>query len=195
MITSKKILTNISRYISLILRHKPETINIVLNEHGWANVDELINGIKKQYNELDMETLDEIVKTDNKQRYSFNEDKTLIRANQGHSINVDVELKEQEPPKVLFHGTGEKYLDSIEKQGLLPMSRLYVHLSSDINVARTVGKRHCKRDEEPVVLFIDTEQMYRDGYKFYLSENKVWLTKHVPEKYIKVLESRWVRNY
>ena len=195
MITSKKILTNISRYISLILRHKPETINIVLNEHGWANVDELINGIKKQYNEFDMETLDEIVKTDNKQRYSFNEDKTLIRANQGHSINVDVELKEIEPPKVLFHGTGEKYLGSIEKQGLLSMSRLYVHLSSDINVARTVGKRHCKGDEEPVVLFIDTEQMYRDGYKFYLSKNKVWLTKHVPEKYIKVLESRWVRNY
>lgn len=194
MITSKKTLTNVSRYISLILRHKPETIGIKLDEHGWANTEELINGIKKTEKEFDMETLEEIVRTDNKQRYSFNNDKTLIRANQGHSINVDVELKEMEPPKVLYHGTGEKYIDSIEEQGLIAKTRLYVHLSSDLNTARTVGKRHCKGEEEPVVLFIDTETMYKDGYKFYLSENKVWLTKVVPVEYIKVLESRFVNN-
>ena len=194
MITSKHTLTDMSKYISLILRHKPEVINITLDEHGWANVDELIKGIGKTQKEFDMETLEEIVRTDNKQRYSFNEDKTLIRANQGHSVDVDVELEEKEPPKVLFHGTGEKYMESIEAQGLVPKTRLYVHLSSDVNTARTVGKRHCKGKEEPVVLFIDAEKMYKDGHKFYFSKNKVWLTKAVPVEYIKILESRFVNN-
>lgn len=184
MITNKKTLTNISRFISLILRHKPESIGIVLDNHGWANVEELIQGIKGQYEEFDMETLEEIVKSDEKQRYSFNEDKTLIRANQGHSVNVDVGLKEQIPPDILYHGTGNKYMDSINKQGLITKTRLYVHLSRDLNTARTVGKRHCKDNEEPVILCVNTKQMYEDGFKFYMSENKVWLTKEVPIKYI-----------
>ena len=115
-----------SKFISLILRHKPETIGITLDEHGWANVDELIEGISKTH-EINREILEEIVRTDNKQRYSFNEDKTLIRANQGHSIPVDVELEEVEPPKYLYHGTGEKFRESIDAEGLKPKSPVSRH--------------------------------------------------------------------
>ena len=136
-------LKEISKFISLILRHKPEAIGISLDEHGWANVSELIEGISKQYN-FNMDMLKEIVNTDEKQRYSFNDEKTLIRANQGHSIPVDVELEKLEPPEYLWHGTGEKYVSSIDKQGLIPRSRLYVHLSSDEETATKVGKRHGK---------------------------------------------------
>jgi len=118
-------------------------IEISLDEHGWANVDELIAGIAKE-KEFNMEILEEIVRTDDKQRYSFNEDKTLIRANQGHSVPVDVELDEVVPPDILWHGTGEKYVKSIDVQGLIPKSRLYVHLSKDKETAIKVGARHGK---------------------------------------------------
>lgn len=168
-----------SKFISLILRHKPETIGISLDEHGWADVDELIAGISRTH-ELNKDILEEIVRTDDKQRYSFNEDKTLIRANQGHSIPVDVELDEVKPPEELWHGTGEKYVLSIDRQGLLPKSRLYVHLSKDEETAVKVGKRHGK----PVLYIVKAGKMYRDGYKFYLSKNGVWLTKGVPVKYL-----------
>lgn len=168
-----------SKFMSLILRHKPESIGISLDEHGWANVDELIAGIAKTH-KFDMDILEEIVRTDNKQRYSFNEDKTLIRANQGHSIPVDVELDEVEPPAELWHGTGEKYVSSIDEQGLIPKSRLYVHLSKDEETAMNVGKRHGK----PVLYRVKAGDMYRDGYKFFLSKNGVWLTKEVPAKYL-----------
>lgn len=171
-----------SRFISLILRHKPETIGIALDEHGWAKVAELIDGISKtQY--IDMAMLEKIVATDNKQRFSFNEDKTLIRANQGHSISVDVELSEKKPPVILYHGTGEKYVSSIDEQGLIPKSRLYVHLSKDEQTAKTVGSRHGK----PVIYEIYAGEMYEDGYLFYLSVNGVWLAKSVPTKYMKKL--------
>lgn len=171
-------LTQTSKFISLILRHKPETIGITLDEHGWANVNELLAGLK-----IDMSTLEEIVATDDKQRYSFNEDKTLIRANQGHSIPVDVELDEVQPPEFLWHGTGKKYMDSICREGLIPKSRLYVHLSSNVPTATAVGKRH----GEPVLLRIDARKMYQDGFKFYLSKNGVWLTKYVPTSYLERL--------
>lgn len=170
----------ISKFISMIIRHKPGEIGITLDEHGWANVDELIAGIAKQHKGFGMSELEEIVRTDSKQRYSFNEDKALIRANQGHSIPVDVELEEKAPPIVLYHGTGEKYVSSIDAQGLKPKGRLYVHLSKDIATAVNVGKRH----GEPVVYTIDTAKMYQDGFKFYESANKVWLTKLVPIKYM-----------
>ena len=138
-------LTDISRYISLILRHKPEVIGIKLDEHGWADVQQLISGIKKSRNKsFNMDMLEEIVQTDNKQRYSFNDDKTLIRANQGHSVKVDVELEEKTPPEFLWHGTGEKYVQSIDAVGLIPKGRLYVHLSKDKDTALNVGKRHGK---------------------------------------------------
>lgn len=172
-------MTKIGRYISLILRHKPDVIGITLDKHGWADVDELIKGVSKKH-KLTMEMLENIVATDDKQRYSFNEDKTKIRANQGHSIDVDVELEEVQPPEYLWHGTGRKYVDSIMKDGLIPKSRLYVHLSDNYNTAINVGVRH----GEPVVLCIWAGDMYRDGYKFYRSKNGVWLVKHVPVEYL-----------
>ncbi len=172
-------LNDISKYIALILRHKPETIGISLDEHGWADVDELIKGISKTY-EFDKGMLEEIVATDNKQRYSFNEDHTLIRANQGHSVPVDVELEEVEPPETLFHGTGEKYTASIDKQGLISKSRLYVHLSADRETAVKVGQRHGK----PVVYVVKSGEMHKDGYVFFRSVNGVWLTKEVPVKFL-----------
>ena len=113
-------LNNISKYMSLILRHKPDVIGIELDEHGWANVNDLISGIEKDNHGFNFELLEEIVRSDSKQRYSFNDDKSFIRANQGHSINVDVELKEKEPPEYLYHGTGEKYVKSINQDGLIP---------------------------------------------------------------------------
>lgn len=127
-----------------------------------------------------MEMLEEIVSTDNKQRYSFNDDKTLIRANQGHSIPVDVELKKAVPPEVLYHGTGEKYVTSINKEGLIPKSRLYVHLSKDEETALNVGKRHGR----PVIYKVDAKRMTEEGYEFFLSVNGVWLTKAVPKEYL-----------
>ena len=169
----------ISKFIALILRHKPESIGISLDEHGWANVDELIAGINKT-TPVNIETLEEIVITDNKQRYSFNEDKTLIRANQGHSIPVDVELEERIPPEILFHGTGEKYVSSIDKEGLIPKSRLYVHLSVDVDTATKVGQRHGK----PVIYKVNALKMHEEGFKFYISKNGVWLTKSVPIQYL-----------
>ena len=168
-----------SKYISLILRHKPETIDISLDEHGWANVQELIDGVSKTH-PLTMELLEEIVATDDKQRFSFNEDKSLIRANQGHSIPVDVELKRVVPPEYLYHGTGEKYVDSIDETGLIPKSRLYVHLSADQDTAVKVGKRHGKA----VIYKVLAGRMSEDGYEFYKSVNNVWLTKEVPVKYL-----------
>jgi putative RNA 2'-phosphotransferase len=172
-------LKDLSKFMSLILRHKPEVIGISVDEHGWAEVDEFIAGIAKT-KEFNMEILEEIVRTDEKQRYSFNEDKTLIRANQGHSIPVDVELEAQVPPEILWHGTAEKYVESIEKQGLIRKSRLYVHLSTDRETAIKVGARHGK----PVVYKILAKQMHEDGYPFYLSVNGVWLTKEVPVQYL-----------
>ena len=168
-----------SKYISLILRHKPDVIGITLDEHGWANVDELIAGVSKTH-PLNMSMLEQIVAEDEKQRYSFNEDKTLIRANQGHSIPVDVELEEKEPPEILFHGTGEKYVDSISREGLIPKSRLYVHLSANEDTALKVGQRHGK----PVIFKVKSGEMHRDGFKFYCSVNGVWLTKSVPVEYL-----------
>ena len=170
---------NISKYISLILRHKPEEIGITLDEHGWANVPELIEGISKSH-EFNMDMLEDIVATDNKQRYSFNEDHTLVRANQGHSIPVDVELEEVIPPEILYHGTGEKYVASIDQQGLIPKSRLYVHLSGDKETAVKVGQRHGK----PVIYIVKSGEMCKDGISFYRSVNGVWLTKAVPAKYL-----------
>lgn len=173
-------LNKTSKFLSLILRHKPETIGISLDEHGWAKVSELMEGISKQQY-IDMAMLEKIVATDNKNRYSFNEDKTLIRANQGHSIPVDVELPVKKPPVILYHGTGEKYVSSIDEQGLISKSRLYVHLSGDEKTAKIVGSRHGK----PVIYEIYAGEMFQDGYVFYQSVNGVWLTKEVPVKYMR----------
>lgn len=182
--TEERRLERLSKFISMILRHKPQVIGITLDEHGWADVDELIKGINETGEEVKFskDTLEIIVKTDKKQRYSFSQDKTLIRANQGHSIPVDVELEKKEPPKVLYHGTGVKSVKAIQEQGLLPMERLYVHLSIDVKTATNVGKRH----GTPVIFQVNAEQMQKDGYDFFQSVNGVWLTKEVPAKYLEL---------
>jgi putative RNA 2'-phosphotransferase len=167
------------RFLALILRHKPEAVGIELDEHGWANVEDLVEGIAKT-RDFSVEMLEEIVSTDSKGRYSFNKDHTLIRANQGHSIAVDVELEQSVPPAVLYHGTGEKYAASIDETGLMPKSRLYVHLSADKETATSVGARH----GVPVVYIVDSAAMHADGFDFYLSKNGVWLTEAVPAKYL-----------
>jgi putative RNA 2'-phosphotransferase len=175
-----KDLTSTGKFLSLILRHKPETVGISLDEHGWANVEELIAGVRKSRPAFDLAMLEEIVATNNKQRYSFNEDHSLIRANQGHSIPVDVELEQAVPPAVLYHGTGEKFVESILRTGLVPKSRLYVHLSKDVETARAVGKRHGKS----VVFQVDALKMTEDGLPFFLSKNGIWLTAQVNASYL-----------
>lgn len=176
-----KEMQSLSKFISLILRHKPEAAGITLDEHSWADVQDLMEGIRKTGRSIDLDILEEIVRTDEKGRYSFSANKALIRANQGHSIPVDVELKEKQPPQYLYHGTAERFLDSIMAEGLKPMSRLYVHLSKDEETAIKVGKRHGK----PVVLKVRAEEMWKDGHRFYLSANGVWLVRMVPVGYIK----------
>lgn len=171
---------SLGRFISLVLRHKPEAVGIQLDEHGWAEVDALIQGMNRVGRKIDNETLERIVRENNKKRYSYNEDHTKIRANQGHSIQVDVQLKEAIPPEKLYHGTATHFLEHIEKEGIQKRSRQYVHLSSNKEIAVDVGKRHGK----PVVLVIDAKRMHQDGIKFYCSENKVWLCNEVQWKYI-----------
>ncbi|WP_375579374.1 RNA 2'-phosphotransferase [Marivirga tractuosa] len=178
MITDK---IKISKFLSLVLRHKPETIDLELDENGWVNTDFLIQGMHKANYSIDIEILKEIVKSSDKQRFKFNDDFSKIRANQGHSINVDLKWEKKLPPKILFHGTATRNIDSIKKHGLLKQNRHHVHLSSDTETAKKVGMRYGK----PIVLKIDAGKMNTDGIEFYLSENGVWLTENVDVKYIK----------
>jgi len=177
--------TQMSVFLSLVLRHHPEVAGLELDEHGWANVSRLIDGVNRAGKALDRETLEEIVRTDAKGRYRFNEDHTKIRANQGHSVKVDVDLKETTPPDVLYHGTAARFLNHILEngEGLKPMGRLYVHLSKDCETAWKVGARH----GSPAVLNVNAGQMQADGYSFFLSENGVWLTGCVPKNYLTLL--------
>lgn len=173
-------LTTVSKLLALILRHKPEELGLTLDEQGWCNVDKLVKAFNTKFDGFTFETLEEIVKTDNKGRYSFNDDKTFIRAVQGHStklVNIDfeeVEWSSLEHP--LYHGTAKKYLQSIINEGILPKSRNYVHLSSDIETAKKVGSRHGR----PAVLRIDSEMMHDKGIKLFRSENGVYLVDKVP---------------
>lgn len=172
----------ISTFISLVLRHNPKAAGIRLDDNGWAGVEDLLLGVSKNYALLTMETLEVIVAMDTKQRYTFNEDKTKIRANQGHSIKVDVELVETAPPAILYHGTAEKSLDSIMKTGLSGRTRQYVHLSDNKGTALAVGTRH----GAPVILEVDAKKMAKDGHPFFLSKNGVWLCRFVPVEYLKI---------
>ena len=147
-----------------------------MDKYGYVDTKSLIKALN-----ITTEKLIEIVNKDNKQRYSFNSDKSKIRANQGHSIKVDLELTEKQPPDILYHGTVEKFIDSILEKGLIPKERNHVHLSKDIETAHIVGQRR----GDPIILEINSKKMYEDGFKFYESENKVWLTEKVPVKYIK----------
>lgn len=178
----KQDLTKLSRFISLILRHEPSAIGIELEYNGaWADTNALIDGINRtgRYR-IDMKTLEEIVSTDNKQRYSFNDDKTKIRANQGHSVDVNMGFSEKIPPEILYHGTAEHFVESILSEGLKKMSRQYVHLSKDEETASKVGIRHGKLR----IFRVLSGEMYRQGYKFYCSDNGVWLTDNVPPNFL-----------
>lgn len=169
----------IGKFISLILRHNPHKIGLELDESGWASVDDLLDGLKNKGRSISFDQLENIVETNDKQRYSFNTDKTRIRANQGHSLKLDLQLEPVEPPEVLYHGTASRFMQAINKQGLIKGSRHHVHLSQDKETAHTVGARH----GFPVIIAIASGQMHRDGYVFYCSANEVWLTESVPVKY------------
>jgi len=174
-----KELHRIGRKLSYLLRHDKD---IPMDSNGWVEVSVILKEVG-----INMTVLDDIVETNNKKRYSYNIDKTKIRANQGHSVNVDVELEKKIPPVILFHGTSPDFLKSILKIGLNKMNRQHVHLSSDYETALNVGQRHTKR-KDPIILVVDCKSMVKDGYKFYLSENGVWLTDHVPNKYLSLWE-------
>lgn len=174
-------LHNLSKFIAYVLRHNPSAGGVEPDSHGWVNVDELICGINKTGRQIDFDVLKSIVDNDGKRRFSFNGDNTAIRANQGHSIAVDVQMPERVPPDILYHGTAEKYIQSIREFGLLKKSRNFVHLSEDAETAVKVGERHGKA----VVLVIDAKSMAESGFKFYLSENGVWQTDSVPYGFIK----------
>lgn len=174
---------DLCKAMSFILRHHPEAFNIHIDSHGWADINELISQMNKKGRKIDLETLDRIVRENDKKRFSYNKDKTKIRANQGHSIPVDLELIPVAPPDVLYHGTAEIFLDSIRKNGIMKMSRNHVHLSADTDTAFDVGGRHGK----PAVLVIDAKKMYENGLCFYLSENKRWLCEYVPFEYVSAI--------
>ncbi|AYN00830.1 RNA 2'-phosphotransferase [Chryseobacterium sp. 3008163] len=171
----------LSKFLSYVLRHHPELINLNLDENGWADVDELITKSKRDsYEGFTFEELDEIVQTNEKKRFAFNEDKTRIRASQGHSVEINLALIPQQPPEFLYHGTAQSNIVSILEKGIEKRSRQHVHLSQDKETATRVGMRHGK----PVILTIRTQKMFEEGIEFYLSENEVWLTDFVKSKYI-----------
>lgn len=171
---------NISKFLSLVLRHMPDTISLNLDENGWADISELIEKCNNHNVLLNIQLLEEIVTTNDKQRFAFNDDKTKIRANQGHSITVELDLEDKMPPEILYHGTAERFLGSILKNGILKQSRQHVHLSANIDTAKKVGARHGK----PVVLTVKAAAMYNAGHKFFLSQNGVWLTDFVHPEFL-----------
>lgn len=175
---NKTDLVKISKFLSLVLRHKPEEIDLILDKNGWANVNDIIDK-SKQLN-LDFNTIKKIVDASEKKRFQLSEDQSKIRANQGHSVTIDLELQEVEPPEILYHGTATRFIESIKKHGLCSKERNHVHLSNDIKTAMEVGKRHGR----PIILKINAIEMYKQGMQFYLSENSVWLTRDVPIKFI-----------
>ena len=169
-----------SKFLSLVLRHKPEEIGLTLDQEGWANLSGLVEKARANGIALTEECVKTIVETSDKKRFALSPDGKQIRANQGHSIDVALNLPEQIPPETLFHGTATRFLDSILAEGLKSGSRQHVHLSAEVDTAVAVGSRYGK----PVVLTVLSRKMTHDGHRFYLSENGVWLTNHVPPEYI-----------
>jgi putative RNA 2'-phosphotransferase len=172
----------ISKFMSLVLRHKPETIGIVLDKNGWTDVEMLLNKLKEHGLILDKTLLEYIVATNIKKRFAFNDTHTKIRANQGHSVEIDLGYLPQKPPLILYHGTGEKYVGAILKLGLKKQNRHNVHLSLDVETALNVGQRH----GNPIVFKITSGEMFNSGYEFFLSENGVWLTDFVPVEFLQI---------
>lgn len=174
----------VSKFLSYILRHRPEAIDLELNAGGWAAVADLIQCADKHDHFLSEEIIKKVVISNDKQRFKLSEDGQYIRANQGHSIPVNLDLLPLTPPSVLFHGTATRFLASIMASGLLPSGRQHVHLSASYEIAIAVGRRHGK----PTVLEINALKMQTDGHLFYCSENGVWLTDYVPTQYLVEIE-------
>lgn len=175
--------TRISKFLSLILRHKPETVGLTLDSNGWVEVEKLLEACARKGNAFSREELEEVVRTNEKKRFAFDENRMRIRASQGHSIEVEIEFEEKKPPKALYHGTAERNVETIKQKGLMKMRRHHVHLSSDVETALSVGRRYGK----PIVFKVKTEEMLTRGYKFYVSENDVWLTDEVPPMFLEIL--------
>jgi len=178
-------LITISKFVSLVLRHRPDKIGLKIDHNGWADVSELIEKSRKLC-DFNLSELQEVVAENEKKRFMFNNDKTLIRASQGHSIDVDLQLKPAIPPDVLYHGTSRRFLTPILKEGLKKMNRNHVHLSSNVETAISVGSRHDRRYTGVIILVIDVKGMLRAGHVFYRSDNGVWLTDNVPAEYLKL---------
>jgi putative RNA 2'-phosphotransferase len=173
-------LVKISKFLSLVLRHKPEMIGLVLDEQGRASVEDLIRLAKEHGQAITRPVLERVVAENDKQRFALSADGNFIRASQGHSIDVDLGLAPAEPPEVLYHGTASRFLDSIRAAGLHAGGRQHVHLSLDVATATKVGQRHGR----PVVLVIRAGDMSKAGHAFYRSANGVWLTERVPIAFI-----------
>lgn len=169
-----------SKFLSLVLRHEPGAVGLTLDEAGWVSVDDLLRACATHRTSITRADLDRIVETSDKKRFAFSDDGTRIRANQGHSVEVDLQLQPQVPPDLLFHGTASRFLDAIRKEGLSKQARHHVHLSAQWDTAVAVGKRHGK----PVVLTIRAGEMHRQGHAFFLSANNVWLVDQVPTAFI-----------
>lgn len=174
----------ISKRLSLHLRHEPESLGLTLEPGGWVKVDDLIKGFSKVHFNITREQLETVVRENDKQRFSFDGTGTKIRANQGHSTEVDLLLEPQTPPDVLFHGTSESALGAILEGGLKRMARHHVHLSTDKEMMLKVGQRHGK----PVLIKVHAKEMAEAGHKFYLSANGVWLTEKVPAEFLEVVK-------
>jgi putative RNA 2'-phosphotransferase len=172
-------LVRTSKFLSLVLRHEPEKLGLELDAQGWVSSDELLAKAAGHL-PLTAELLHEVVRTSDKQRFAISEDGTRIRANQGHSVPVELELAAQVPPEQLYHGTATRFLDSIRRHGLLRGERHHVHLSADTDTAVKVGVRH----GQPVVLVVQAGDMHRAGHAFFRSDNGVWLVEHVPPSFL-----------
>ena len=169
-----------SKFLSLILRHEPERVGLKLDQAGWARVSELLAAVNRHGTSLTLEGLKHVVATNDKKRFAFSEDGSRIRASQGHSLEVDLQYEPQPPPELLYHGTPERFVESIHRTGLNKGQRHHVHLSPDPQTASKVGQRRGR----PVVLIIRSGDMHRSGHQFYLSANGVWLVEHVPAQFI-----------
>ena len=170
-----------SKFLSLILRHKPELIGIALDEKGWADIEELIDKAQLHGFEITLDELHAIIASNDKQRFAVSSDQKRIRANQGHSVKVDLQLQPSIPPPVLYHGTAERNLASIKAQGILKGKRHHVHLSTDQKTAFAVGSRYGK----PIIIVVDTQTMSNNNFIFFQTANEVWLTDFVPAQYLR----------
>lgn len=172
----------LSKFLSFVLRHKPDAIGLTLDTQGWASIDELLARSDAAGIRFNREDLLQIVETSDKKRFSLAQDGLHIRAAQGHSVTVALGLSPQEPPSILYHGTATRFVDSILSEGLKPQARQQVHLSADEATAYRVGQRHGK----PVILKVDALRMHTKGFKFFLADNGVWLTDQVPPEFLHI---------